>query len=96
MPMLIDYYTIHEMDEGRIGFAPHNESTKPKLKSASQPMKLLDGKVRLEKALPVESAETLALVISLIILSCFCVVLYYGVYPWLWKDYLPDNDRLMY
>jgi len=29
MPLLIGYYTIHEMDESRIGIAPHNGSMKP-------------------------------------------------------------------
>ena len=29
MPLFIDYYTTHEMDEGRIGFTPHIDSMKP-------------------------------------------------------------------
>ena len=34
MPLFIDYYSVHEMDEGRIGMAPHQESSKRALKTA--------------------------------------------------------------
>ena len=28
MPLFIDYYTVHDMDEGTIGFVPHSVSSK--------------------------------------------------------------------
>lgn len=47
----MDYYTIHEMNEGRIGFAPHNKSLKPKLEIAENPpLNLIDGGVRIINA----------------------------------------------
>ena len=35
MPALIGYYTMHELDNNRIGFAPHKDSPKPKLQKAT-------------------------------------------------------------
>lgn len=49
MPLLLGYYTIHDMDKGRIGFAPHIESSKTKLKKAAQPSTLLNGEKVLRK-----------------------------------------------
>ena len=43
MPLLMGYYSIHDMEKGRIGFAPHIESSKPKLERAAQPTTLLNG-----------------------------------------------------
>ena len=95
MPLLIDYYTIHEMDEGRIGFAPHNNSSKPKLQSARQPLSLLDGTVRLEEIENIqgtnESAGTLAWVGSIIILLFLYAVGIWGLFPWLKSSFLPDD-----
>ena len=44
MPLLVNYYTIHEMEEGRIGFAPHKDSQKSKLVEAKVPTTLFDGR----------------------------------------------------
>jgi len=42
-PALIGYYTIHEMEKGRIGFAPHKDSKKPKLEKGEKPKKVFLG-----------------------------------------------------
>lgn len=43
-PLLMDYYTIHDYDENRIGFAPHDNSKKTRLEIAEAPPKYtLDG-----------------------------------------------------
>ena len=31
LPLFQDYYTVHDMDTGRMGFAPHKESRKAKV-----------------------------------------------------------------
>ena len=43
MPALIGYYTIHDMEKSRIGFAPHSESKKSKLQKGPAPTKSLAG-----------------------------------------------------
>ena len=96
-PLFIDYYTIHEMDSGRIGFAPHNASKKPMLEEAEQPRTLLDGTVLLEPVEEfhgtVEGAGLWATVISLVVLAVFFWFGYYGVWPYLYYTLLPDGSH---
>ena len=37
MPLLVDYYSIHNPDTGVIGFAPHTASKKSSITSANVP-----------------------------------------------------------
>ena len=37
LPIYMDYYTFHMMDNNRIGFAPHNNSHKLRTAGASRP-----------------------------------------------------------
>ena len=46
MPLFVDYYSVHDMEEGRIGMAPHVDSDKRGLQKAEQPINLLDGNTR--------------------------------------------------
>lgn len=39
MPLLVDYYSVHDPVTGRIGFAPHSTSTKGNLKRGELPSK---------------------------------------------------------
>jgi len=41
MPLMVDYYTVHDMDSGTIGFAPHSISSKQKLYSGGRPEQVL-------------------------------------------------------
>ena len=41
MPLLVDYYTVHDMDQGTIGFVPHSISSKTNLVSDAQPTQIL-------------------------------------------------------
>ena len=49
MPLFHGYYTIHDMQEGRIGYVPNAESKKTPLEKADPPVKTLDKKGRTSK-----------------------------------------------
>lgn len=40
LPVFMDYYTVHDEDNGRLGFVPHNESEKGNLERGSQPSRV--------------------------------------------------------
>ena len=42
-PALIGYYSIHDMEEGRVGFAPHVNSLKKKLRKGDLPTQVFKG-----------------------------------------------------
>ena len=89
MPLLMDYYTIHEMDKGRIGFAPHKKSQKPMLEIAENPpLNLLDGSVRLINVdqntiltSEYKQGPTLAWFIAILLLILSFIIGYNIVYP---------------
>lgn len=97
LPLFMDYYTIHEMDAGRIGFAPHNASDKPMLLEAKQPKTLLDGTVLVEEVQDihgtVESAEMWASVFSTALLLAILLYGYFAIFPWLKTSFLPDGSH---
>ena len=37
MPLLMDYYVVHDLEEGQIGFAPSQDSTKLQVTQGAQP-----------------------------------------------------------
>ena len=41
MPLFHGYYTIHDMEEGRLGYVPHHNSQKGPLEPGLRPIKLL-------------------------------------------------------
>lgn len=49
MPLFIDYYTVHDMDEGTIGFVPHSVSSKSQLVAGSDPEIMLASKQATEE-----------------------------------------------
>ena len=84
--MLIDYYTIHEMDTGRIGFAPHTASTKPMLTPGAQPTDLLNGDIVVAPIEDIQGNDNpeawlWASVVSSLILLFLLAVGYYGLWP---------------
>lgn len=42
LPIFMDYYTVHDEDEGRLGFAPRAGSSKPNLVRGKQPSKVFN------------------------------------------------------
>ena len=96
MPLLIDYYTIHEMDRGRIGFAPHNESEKPMLESAAQPRTLIDGTKRPELIYGMKTINAGASLWSTVLATSFyLIMLVYGdltVWPAIVR-FFPDETK---
>ena len=70
MPILIDYYTVHDPIEGKIGWAPHSASNKSSLPYGEQPTQLLElGQVN-------QSSSTEAIIISWALTVLVCYVIY--------------------
>ena len=76
MPLFHDYYTIHEMDTGRIGFAPHIRSRKTRLQDAVMPTQTLKSNGNMKKR-----ARTYAYIIITAISSTCAVVYTFAIYP---------------
>ena len=83
-PLLQDYYSIFNLEDGTIGVAPHTVSQKTELADATLPRKSLS------------SAKNvmIARVVTWVIVLCFAgglfCVWWFVFYPWL-KDQFQDN-----
>ena len=76
MPLFHDYYTIHEMDTGRMGFAPHIKSRKKRLEDAVAPTQTLKSNGNKKKR-----ARTYAYIIITAISSTCGMVYTFAIWP---------------
>lgn len=99
MPALIGYYAMHDLENGRIGIAPHKDSDKPRLLIGDdeKPVKQLDGnlnnvkkEVLKEEIIDMSEKEKEATTWSFITVSIIFFILlaigYFGIYKTM------DND----
>ena len=83
-PLLQDYYSIFNMEEGKIGFAPHTVSQKVPLADATLP------KSKLSSTKDVRNAQIITWCILFVLLGGAGACFYFLLYPFLEKQF-PDN-----
>ena len=76
LPIFQDYYTVHDMEYGRIGFAPHSTSRKQRLEAGSLPTQFLQAYGSTSKAANVWPY----LIMGAISASC-SLLYYYVIFP---------------
>ena len=84
MPLLQDYYSIFNMEEGKIGFAPHTVSAKSELADATLPKK------KISSSKNVQTAEIATWCILAALAGGLACVFYFVLYPQL-EVWFPNN-----
>ena len=89
MPLLMDYYTIHDAEAGTIGWAPHTKSNKLPVRSGTLPSP--QGNLIKIKVEEIEVENLVAYVFTWLIVIPFLVLFIVIFYSWLLKEL--DNNR---
>jgi len=84
-PILQDYYTVFDNDEGKIGFAPHTASTKNELLAENVPRK------KLSSSTTVRNAQLITWTILLVLIGGTFAAYYFWLFPWLHEKF-PENE----
>ena len=74
LPLFHGYYTIHDMEGGRIGYVPNSLSKKSPLAKGIQPVKTLDKKGKANKIVIITT-------VLAAITACLTLAYYYGIEP---------------
>ena len=76
LPVFQDYYTVHDMEEGRIGFAPHKDSKKTILQTGEIPKQKINsfGKTS-------DHAKVWPYVIMALLTASASILFYFVIFP---------------
>ena len=92
MPLLMDYYSIHDAEAGTIGWAPHSKSNKLPVRSGGTVPSPQGNLIKIK----VEEIDTESLVVyvfSWLITIPFIVLFIVIFYSWLLKEYENNSSN---
>ena len=70
LPIYMDYYTVHDAENNRIGFVPHSESDKAPLSPGFQPNRIFES----ESPEPYPVSTWSWVISSLLVCCCCCII----------------------
>lgn len=70
MPVYMDYYTVHDATNGRLGFVPSVNSSKSPLESGVQPERIFES----SDPAPPEEYSWISILICVCLSMCFCTI----------------------
>lgn len=94
MPLFMDYYTLHDMDQGTIGFVPHSVSSKGQLIAGSKPTQFFTSKSATEDFGNLEAVYNIwtqlicaGILVSALLIYRYCVYdpLIYAGFDLVWE-----------